>query len=144
MFLTKVLEKININILCSMTFFRKSCHLWDDVQKYCRAGQTTDGNTIWRMRFEYWISKVTGTHTQNMQHLLLPHSNNGYANAPLCYVYNYIACLVDITFWSIPYILIDILRSNLYITFQSIFYVLVYNDAESGHPIGTTKLKKCV
>jgi len=25
-------------------FFRKSCHLWDNVEKYCRAGQATDEN----------------------------------------------------------------------------------------------------
>ena len=28
----------------------------------------------------------THTHTQNMQYLFLFHSNNGYANAPQCYV----------------------------------------------------------
>jgi hypothetical protein len=32
-----------IHVLCSVTFFfRKSCHLWDNVEKYCRAGQATD------------------------------------------------------------------------------------------------------
>jgi len=25
-------------------FFRKSCLLWDDVEKYCRAGHTKDDN----------------------------------------------------------------------------------------------------
>jgi len=25
-------------------FFRKSCRLWDNVEKYCRAGQDTDGS----------------------------------------------------------------------------------------------------
>jgi len=25
-------------------FFRKSCRLWDNVEKYCTAGQTTDDN----------------------------------------------------------------------------------------------------
>jgi len=30
------------NILCSVRFFRKSCYLWDSVEKYCRAGQATD------------------------------------------------------------------------------------------------------
>jgi len=24
--------------------FRKSCRLWDNVEKYCRAGQATDDN----------------------------------------------------------------------------------------------------
>jgi hypothetical protein len=44
MFQTKVAEKIKTHILCSTTFFRKSCRLWDNVEKYCRAGQATDGN----------------------------------------------------------------------------------------------------
>jgi len=45
MFQTTVVEKIKTHILCSKTFFfRKSCLLWDNVQKYCRAGQATDNN----------------------------------------------------------------------------------------------------
>jgi len=43
MFQTKVVEKIKTHILCSITFFFwKSCLLWDNVEKYCRAGQDTD------------------------------------------------------------------------------------------------------
>ena len=44
MFQTKVVEKIKTHILCSVTFFRKSCRLWDNVEKYCTAGQATDDN----------------------------------------------------------------------------------------------------
>ena len=45
MFQTKVVEKIQTHILCSVTFFfRKSCRLWDTVEKYCTAGQATDDN----------------------------------------------------------------------------------------------------
>jgi hypothetical protein len=32
------------HILCSVTFFRKSCRLWDKVEKLCTAGQATDYN----------------------------------------------------------------------------------------------------
>jgi hypothetical protein len=39
----KVVEKIKIPILCSITFFRKLCHL-RDVENYSRAGQATDDN----------------------------------------------------------------------------------------------------
>jgi len=35
-------EKIKTHILCSKTLFRKSCLLWDYVDKYCRAIQTTE------------------------------------------------------------------------------------------------------
>ena len=40
-FQTKVVDKIKTHILCSV----KSYRLWDDVEKYCRAGQATEGNS---------------------------------------------------------------------------------------------------
>jgi hypothetical protein len=40
----KVVEKIKKHILYSKTFLWVSCHLWDNVEKYCRAGQATDDN----------------------------------------------------------------------------------------------------
>ena len=49
MFRTKVVEKIKTHILCSVTHFRKSRCLWDNVEKYCRAGQATDDNITRRM-----------------------------------------------------------------------------------------------
>jgi hypothetical protein len=61
---TKVVEKIKTHILCSVTFFRKSRRLWDNVEKYGRAGQATGGNIIWRMRFACWITKATNTHSE--------------------------------------------------------------------------------
>jgi len=33
MFQTKIVEKIKTHILCSVTFARKSCRLWDNVEK---------------------------------------------------------------------------------------------------------------
>ena len=41
----KVVEKIETHILYSVTFSRKSCRLWDNVQKYVRAVQTTNEDT---------------------------------------------------------------------------------------------------
>jgi len=41
---TKCVEKIKTHILCSVTFFRKSYGLWDNVEKPCSVGQITDGN----------------------------------------------------------------------------------------------------
>jgi len=34
MFQTKIEEKIKIHILCPVIVFRKSCHLWDNVEKF--------------------------------------------------------------------------------------------------------------
>jgi len=44
MFQTKGVEKTKTHILCLITFFQELCHLWDNVGKYCRVGQATDGN----------------------------------------------------------------------------------------------------
>jgi hypothetical protein len=63
MFQTKVVEKIKTHILCSITFFRKSCRLWDNVEKRGTARQATDDNIIRRMRFACWITKATDTHS---------------------------------------------------------------------------------
>jgi len=32
---TDVLEKIKTYVLDFVTFYRESCHMWDDVDKYC-------------------------------------------------------------------------------------------------------------
>jgi hypothetical protein len=42
---TKVVEKIKI-ILCSVTFSKKSCILWENVEKYFMAGKATDENMV--------------------------------------------------------------------------------------------------
>jgi len=54
------------------------------VGKYCRAGQATDDNIIWRMSLAYWIPKATNTHSEYV--ILLLHCNIGCTYAPKCYV----------------------------------------------------------
>jgi hypothetical protein len=45
MFQTKVVQEIKTHILCRITLFSwKSRHLWDNVEKYFRAGRATDDN----------------------------------------------------------------------------------------------------
>jgi hypothetical protein len=42
---TQVVEKLETHISCAMNFFfRKSCHLRDNVEIYSTAGPTTDDN----------------------------------------------------------------------------------------------------
>ena len=49
-------------ILRSIFFFcRKSCRLWDNVEKYAIAGQATDDNMIRSMRIACWITKARHT-----------------------------------------------------------------------------------
>ena len=96
----KFVEKIITHILCSMTFTRKSCRLWDNVEKYCRAREAADDNVMRRMRFACRISKLTRArahpstfeHTRTYPRARTPKEIcNIYwfctgVNAPQCYV----------------------------------------------------------
>ena len=46
MFYIKALEKIKTHILCSVTFYRNSCRLWDNVEKCGGTREATDDNTM--------------------------------------------------------------------------------------------------
>jgi hypothetical protein len=50
MFQIKVLENFKINILCSIIFFsfRKSCLLWDNVEKFGGAREAANDNVAAR------------------------------------------------------------------------------------------------
>jgi hypothetical protein len=63
-FSDKVVTKIKTHILCSTTFFLKSCLLWDSVEKYDSIRQATDGYLIGRMRFACWTTKARTTHSE--------------------------------------------------------------------------------
>jgi hypothetical protein len=52
------------HIFCSITFIRKSCRLWDNVEKYGTAGQAADENITRHMRFACWINKARNTHSE--------------------------------------------------------------------------------
>ena len=60
--------------------------------RYGRVGQATDDNIIRRMRFAFWITKDTDPNSEYVIHI--GHCSNGYANAPQCYVYTCVACLL--------------------------------------------------
>jgi hypothetical protein len=93
MFRTKVVDKIKSDVLCSVTFFRKSYRLRGNVEKYGTAKQATEENKIRRMRFACWMTKATDTHSDYV--IVLFDGNNVYAKAIQCYVYTYNACLVE-------------------------------------------------
>jgi hypothetical protein len=49
MFRTKIAEEIKTHISHSIKSYpppRKSCHLYDNVEKHCRAEQATDENIV--------------------------------------------------------------------------------------------------
>jgi hypothetical protein len=64
MFQTNVVDKIKIHILWSITLFRKSCCLRDNVENAVKARQATDDNITERMRIACWITKVTDTQAE--------------------------------------------------------------------------------
>jgi len=63
MFQKKVVEKIKKHILYWVTFlFQKSCRLWDNVEKYCRARRVTYDN-ITHEHYS-WIPQATNVHSE--------------------------------------------------------------------------------
>ena len=93
MFQTKVVEKIKTHILYSVTFSRKSCRLWDNVEKYCTAGQVIDDNIKWHMRIAYWTTKATESHSEYVILISFPLQHWLRKRAPMLR-YMYITCLV--------------------------------------------------
>jgi hypothetical protein len=68
-------------------FFRKSCHLWNNVEKCGGAWEATDDNTRRRIRFACWMTKARiHIHTYNVSYICFFHGNNRYAKAPQCYI----------------------------------------------------------
>ena len=63
-FLDKFVKKIETRVLSSVTFFFKSCRLWDNVEKCGGALGAINDVTIRRIRATCWISKAAWTHAQ--------------------------------------------------------------------------------
>jgi len=47
------------------------------------------------MSISRWVSKTKNTHCRDVQYLLLSRCYSSWKNAPQCYVYTYIECLVS-------------------------------------------------
>jgi hypothetical protein len=101
MFQTKVVEKIKTHFIFNdFLFFRKSCHLWDNVEKHCTAGQAASDNITRSTRFACRTPRQQHRHSLlilNAYCISTAKRRRGYANAPQRYVHTYTACLVSIT-----------------------------------------------
>ena len=98
-FPTKFVEKIEMHFtLNNFPFFRKSCRLWDNVEKSCRAAKGIDDNTP-------PCALHAETHIKNTEYLYFSHDENCYANAPQCYVMGTLPVLLrnkaDMLIWQI-------------------------------------------
>jgi hypothetical protein len=74
-------------------FFRKSCRLWDNVEKYGTARQVTDDNIIRRIRFAFWMNKATDTHSEYVIIIAFPRQQWLRERASMLRC-SYTACLV--------------------------------------------------
>jgi hypothetical protein len=69
MFQTKVLEKINSHILCSITVFWKLWHLWDSVKNMVEPDMpqmTYYAEEMWFACWAIWARKHTHTKTHSL------------------------------------------------------------------------------
>jgi hypothetical protein len=78
-FQTKLVKKIKTtHAVCSVTFFRKLCRLWDNVEKHRTAGQVTNDNTA---HAPCMLGNYGYRHTLGITALLPLQGKNGNANA---------------------------------------------------------------
>jgi len=60
------------SILCLIIFSYKSCRLWGNVEKYCPAGDVSEGNITRPTRFVCWVIKATETQSECVIFLAFP------------------------------------------------------------------------
>ena len=101
-------------MLCSITFFWKLCHLWDNVEKCSRAGQGTDDNIIGCMCFACWVNTATNTCWEYVILIIPPWQQRSHEHTSVVH-HTYIACIVKISLilshlfmfrsskWSLPF-----------------------------------------
>jgi hypothetical protein len=79
---------------------KKSCRLWDNVEKYGAVKKATYDNIKRHMRFACWITKATHTHIHSLTlseyviFIAFPRQQWFRERAPV-FLYTYIACLVE-------------------------------------------------
>jgi len=75
----KLAEEIKIPILCLLFFF-KPYRLGDNVEKYCKTGQTADD-----MHIACWLPMSTNKHSEYITPIAFP-LQQWFTNAPQCFV----------------------------------------------------------
>ena len=92
-------ENQNIHFMFNNFFFFKNCAVYEIMWKnkvQLDRPQTTMSCCTENMRFAYWITKAKiQTHAHNIQQPSLFHSNNGYMNAPQCFLTCTLLVLLD-------------------------------------------------
>ena len=73
--------------------FRKTCRLWDNVEKCSSVGQAA--TTIWRMRFACWMIRAIKTHSAYVIYFAFPLQQWSH-ESPFMLRYTHIDCLANI------------------------------------------------
>jgi hypothetical protein len=96
LFQTKVVEKIKTHILWSVTCFRKSCRLWGNFGKYCRAVQDTWQYGACALHAGYLRLQIH-THSSCVTLIAFPQHQWLNEGASMLH-YTYVDCLVLVSF----------------------------------------------
>ena len=90
----KICTKIKDSFMFNKFIYRKSCRLWDNVEKYCSPGQATDDN----MAHLFWILDNWGRrHKLRIYNIVwLFHGKNGWANTSQSYITRTITLLLTL------------------------------------------------
>jgi hypothetical protein len=95
MFQTKVIKQIKTHILCSVNFYQKSCHLYENVRNAIQPDRPRQYNMAEAHSIVDKQGKNTNTH--NIEYLLLFHGNSGCVNVihncPSCFNKNLLETL---------------------------------------------------
>jgi hypothetical protein len=67
---SEVVQEIEI-FYVQLLFSRKSCRLWDNLERYCGVGHATD-SVIRRMRVACWITKAADTNPEYVILIVFP------------------------------------------------------------------------
>ena len=94
---------------------------WDNVQKYYTAGQATDDNIIWHMRYAFWITKATNTHSKYAILIALLRQKWLHERATMIHCM-YTACLV-------MYLLLYISERKAIISLHSLKWLVFVSEA---------------
>jgi hypothetical protein len=94
--LAEFVEKIKTQTLCSVNFFRKTCPLWDHVEKHGRATQAVDDNVA---HPHCMLDKQSYRRTLRMCNTYCFYGNNGYRYEPKRYVI--LHCLSCLSFMTV-------------------------------------------
>jgi len=123
-FQAEFIEKIKTYFLYSIIFFRKPCHLWDNVGKKS-VQPDRPKMTMWRMRFAWWAPKATNTPSEYVMFMAFPLQQWLHERASTLR-YTYIACLVYFK---------NHVKSNIKFTCESIYEYIMHQSNTTNFKI---------